>query len=468
MSGARRLRSMLYLATAVVFVLYAALLFQNNSHVAGGPDESGYMNAARLFASGVVRVEVEPLRRWSLDSSWLHVFTPLGFAPSGDRWMVPTYPPGLPVHLIIGGFFVSPILALGCLVLTFLLAREMTLPLSYALAAGAVLAVTPQFIMFALQVMSDVPATFWALLSVWLALRATDRAAIAVAAGIAFGIGLAVRPTHLLVAIPIVFAVRFDRRRLLAIGAGAAPCVLALLWYQHVVYGGALTTGYGGISILGLSGFAEKLWFYSFWMGRTLSPLVAPAGLLVVFNRRISRWHRALLASWYVVFLGFYCLWHLFPDWWYTRFLLPATPALIIAALLVIRDLPFPRVLKPALILVLIAVPWLYGSKQRVLRIDDHQQIYIGAMRWSAPLLPADALVVSGVLSGSFFLYQDRLTARWDQLDADRFAVLRARAGTSYAVISDVEADMAEFRRRLPGAWKPISRFENVTMYRLD
>lgn len=158
-------------AVAALFISYAILLFRNTSFAAGGPDESGYMNEARMFAAGKLRLEVEPLRILHLDDSWVEIFTPLGFRPSSGRSIVPSYPPGLPLHLLIAGHFVSPLLALGCLVLIFAMGRELGLSEPYALAASAILAVTPQFLMFALQVMSDVPATFWGLLAMWLALR---------------------------------------------------------------------------------------------------------------------------------------------------------------------------------------------------------------------------------------------------------------------------------------------------------
>ena len=457
-----------WIAVAAIFLAYAILLFRNTSLAAGGPDESGYMNAARMFAAGELRREVEPLRRLSLDGTWLRAFTPLGFKSVGDRWIVPAYPPGLPLHLIAAGFYVSPLLALGSVVLTFALGRQLDLSVGYSLAAAAILALTPQFIMFALQVMSDVPATFWALLAVWLALRSESGVGTAILAGTAFAIGVSVRPTNVLVGVPLLIAVRMRPKPLAGMAVGALPVMLGLLWFQREAYGGALTTGYGSVTdVITFERFGEKLFFYSFWMGATLSPIIAPAGLLVVFNRRVSGWKRALLPAWYLVFIGFYCLWALFDEWWYTRFLLPATPAIIIAALIVIRDMVPTRTFRVVLMVIAIAVPWMQASERRVLRIDDDQRVYTGAMEWSAALIPRDAMVVSGVLSGAFLLYQERFTARWDELDRDRFEMIRNRARW-YAVLSDVEVDIAEFQRRLPGRWTPISRFRNVTLYRLD
>ena len=456
------------LAVAAIFVAYALLLFRNTSTVAGGPDESGYMNAARMFATGTLRLEVTPLARLGLDPSWLPVFTPLGFNSSGERWIVPAYPPGLPIHLLLAGYYVSPILALGCIFLTYLLGRQLGLAPPYAVAAAAILAVTPQFILFALQVMSDVPATFWALLTIVLALESERRPNLAFAAGAALAIGVCVRPTNALMVIPLVLAMKGRFPQLIGAAIGALPFALALLWFQNAVYGNPFATGYGtAAQVISFEDFGAKLMFYSSWMGRTLTPLIAPVGLLVVFARRVAPWHRALLVSWYLVFLLFYCTWGSFSEWWYTRFLLPVTPAIIIGALLLVRDYAPHRAVAVVLIAVMIYVPWMFASRERVLRIDDYQSVYRGAMQWSAPLIPKDAMVVSGLLSGAFVLYQNRFTARWDNLDPERFEVIRGRAQW-YALISEVEVDMAEFRRKLPGNWTAVGTYRNVTLYRLE
>ncbi len=76
---------------------YAVLLIVNTSLVAGGTDSSGYLNEARLIASGRTRLEPEQLRSLGLGSSMTHAFTPLGFKPDG-RNIVPMYPPGLPLR----------------------------------------------------------------------------------------------------------------------------------------------------------------------------------------------------------------------------------------------------------------------------------------------------------------------------------------------------------------------------------
>jgi len=472
-----------------VFVWYASLLFRNTSFAAGGPDESGYMSEAKMLRAGRLRVEIEPLRTLELDRSFADVFTPLGFHNAGTRTMVPSYPPGLPVHLLLASFFggwerapylIAPIMALGCLILTYFVSRELGLPPLFAVAAAAILAAVPQFVLLSLQVMSDVPATFWALLAIWFALRsaAEDKHAFpsALAAGIALGIAFWVRPTNAVLALPIALAMRGRRALVIRAAIGAAPLIVLLLCLNAGVYGNPFRMGYGTpIEVLSLTRFGEALGFYSRWMVRTLTPLVFPLGLLVILDRRADAWHRAMLASWFLSLIVFYGLYGPFDAWWYTRFLLPATPALIIGTLFLIRDLTpatLASVAAIALCAVVIYVSVRFGTRKRVLWIDDDQRVYTGAMQWSAALLPRDAIVVSGVLSGSFLLYQSRFTARWDRLDDDRFQLLRAYAGNAglkwFAVLSDQEVSMDEFQRHLHGRWTPVSKFRDVTLYRLD
>src|SRR5438874_5511916 len=425
-------------ALIVLSAAYAVLIAVNVSHAAGGPDESGYMNEARLLGSGHARVEIEPLRVLKIDRSFAWTFTPYGFAPSG-RSMLPTYPPGYPVHMLIaasivgwniGPFVISPLAALLSIALMYALARELDLSKSYAIAAAAIFAAFPTLIMQAIQVMSDTLATMWALAAIVFALRSLRKPSLAFAAGIAFGIGVAVRPTNILLAIPLASAMRFRWTSIARAIAGAIPIAIALMIFNAIVYGNPLTTGYGNVSYL--LGFGPCLREQSLWMMRLL-PIVFPAGLLVIFDRKIDRWHRALLITWFAIFLGYYALWPICDAWWYTRFLLPATPPLIIGALMLCRDLtsliPQRRIAQAVAIIVIVVMIFIPARQVRNLNIFDMkngQQVYPGSVSTAERLMPRNAIVISGVLSGAFFNYSHRFTARYDQLDADRFALLRA------------------------------------------
>ncbi|MEO6487584.1 MAG: hypothetical protein ABIO78_06570, partial [Thermoanaerobaculia bacterium] len=185
--------------------LYAAYLISRASFAAGGPDSSGYLNAARLFESGRTRVVITPLRHLGIDSSFAGAFVPLGFA-LGPRsgTMVPTYPPGLPIHFVaaakVGGwtrgpFVVSPLAAAGCMMMMFAVGRQFGLSHALATVGAVTLGFVPALVVHALQPVSDVVATFWALVTIWCAMRAQSRPGYAAFAGVAFAVGVWVRPT---------------------------------------------------------------------------------------------------------------------------------------------------------------------------------------------------------------------------------------------------------------------------------
>ena len=104
-------------------------------------------------------------------------------------------------------FLVPPLAAVACVVLFWLIARELRLPRSFALAGCALLAFFPTFVFEALQPMSDVPAAAWALAAIFAAYRARARGVgWAALAGAAYGVGVLVRPTNALLLAPLLFA----------------------------------------------------------------------------------------------------------------------------------------------------------------------------------------------------------------------------------------------------------------------
>ena len=109
-------------------------------------------------------------------------FIPLGYrAGPKPGTMVPTYPPGLPLHLALLGtlggwsfapFLAGPIAAIASLLLLFGIGRELGLSRGFAAAGMAMLAASPIFFGMAIQPMSDVPATAWVLAAIYFGLRA--------------------------------------------------------------------------------------------------------------------------------------------------------------------------------------------------------------------------------------------------------------------------------------------------------
>src|SRR5436190_7597692 len=224
---------------ALAFVLTAAwfaVIVRHNCEAVGGADSAGYFNEAKLFASGHLRLPVpSPL------------FIPLGFIASEKSGaMVPMYPPGYPLHLALfsfAPFYVTPVAALLCLVAIFALARTLGLSEEYAFGASLMLATAPAFLLMSVQPMSDIVSLLWCTLAMLFALR--RKSALA---GIAFAIAVTVRPSNLLLAIPLSFSV--GRRRLAGATLGALPIAIAYAVFNHALYGNPLTTGYGSITYL--------------------------------------------------------------------------------------------------------------------------------------------------------------------------------------------------------------------------
>jgi 4-amino-4-deoxy-L-arabinose transferase-like glycosyltransferase len=287
---------------------YLVLLLSNVCDFAAGPDSSGYLGQARMLRNGAMSIRVAAVFDPGLDPSLIHLFTPYGFMRGPEEGtMVPTYPVGTSLHLaagaMIGGwragpFAVVPLAAVGCLLLTVFIARRLGLPAGWAVAAAAILAAFPIFIAQAVQPVSDVLATLWALAAIACALRSDDHWGWAAACGAAFAIGVAVRPTNMLLVLPLLIALRCRWPRLLAAGAAAVPFALALAWYSDVLYGSPFRTGYGGVGhILSFGSIPPCLGPQTNWLIAAATPLLFPGGLFVALNRRISGWHRALLLS---------------------------------------------------------------------------------------------------------------------------------------------------------------------------
>src|SRR5437870_5034194 len=199
----------------IAAVTYGWMLFRHLSFAAGGSDSSGYLNEARIIASRATSRPIILLRTLHLPSEYGFTLVPLGFLQSqrDPHVMVPLYPPGLPAHFAIIGsiagwtrapFFLPPIAALACLGLMFVLGRQFGLSEWQSVAASVILAACPVFIFMSSQPMSDVFATMWTLAAMVFALW--RRPALHALAGAAFAISVCIRPSNLLLAIPLAFA----------------------------------------------------------------------------------------------------------------------------------------------------------------------------------------------------------------------------------------------------------------------
>ena len=168
-------------ARGLLVLLIAAAGIYANFHVrvAGGLDSYGYVSAAHLLASGSLR-EAQPLAQLLPFDHPMSAAAPLGHVPSADgRTSVPRFPLGLPIVMAIftmfgssGPFFVPLVMAFAAIALAYLLGRDTAVAGASGhipgLFAATLLAVDPLFAAYAIQPMSDVPATAWLLAAVWM------------------------------------------------------------------------------------------------------------------------------------------------------------------------------------------------------------------------------------------------------------------------------------------------------------
>jgi hypothetical protein len=482
------------LAACVALLAYGYLLFWHASFAVGEADSSGYANTARLIASGRIVEPVDELQRLGLPDGFARLFIPLGFEPGPrPRTMVPYYPPGFPLHMALAGlavgwnygpFIVSPLAALVSLLLIYLAGRELGLSRVFSSAGGVILGLCPVFLFQAEQPMSDTVATMWALAAVVCALRSRRREGWAAATGAALGMAVLVRPTDALLLVPLLLTLRWRARTLRLFLLSGLPFALLFFAWNRAAFGGVLRTGYSAQleGALAAGNFFERIRHYGYWLARMVSPLLPISWLAVALDRRVGRSQRAMLAAWFGLLLLFYCFWGPYEAWWYARYLLPGLPAVILAALLVLRDLRGPlfgegrrhsRLWAPVafvLFLVVLGVEYRFIRQFDVLRFGEGETVFPDASRWAESKVPANSLVVSMHMSGALKYYTGLTPVRWDWIQPEQLPVLResarARGQQWFALLFPFEN--AELEKRLPWRWVRVGAFRDVTLWQAE
>jgi len=469
-------RRLAVLTTAALIVAALGVTAAYIIHACGGLDSHGYVAFSALLSEG-------RLARPMPDLSWLpvprveEIASPLGFMPSPDgSALVPVFSPGAPLlmaaaRLMAGAdavFWVSWICQAALVGVVFLLARHRYGTLTAGLAA-ALMAAHPVAAAYAMQAMSDVPATLATVLAVyWMCGRSNPQPVLA---GLAGSLAVLARPP-LLLALAVLGALTLRRtpRAALTMGAFVMPGVLWLMWTQYVLYGNPLVSGIGTASTLfTIAAVPHNVVAHGKWFLIVDTPLSVPALWL---GWRSDRWFATVAASTaaavalpYAFFAG------LFDDWEMLRFLLPGLALLVpiaaegVATLL--RRLPSPAaqqwsVVALSLVALLASGRWL--DSHGVLALPVLEAKYPRAAEWIASRAPEDAVVFASLHSGSINYYSGRLTLRWDALPSDRLAETVAAAEQRgmpvYAVLEGYE--MPQFERRFAGQLGSRVTFEPV------
>jgi 4-amino-4-deoxy-L-arabinose transferase-like glycosyltransferase len=459
---------------ALFLTALALLLFANRSETVFGADSSGYMNLARMLGDGTT-VRPIPLSCSGCEPSW---FVPLGFIPAGPGLMALYYPVGVPLHLVgaaaIGGwehapFFVSPLAALLLVLLTYRLGWLLHSELA-GLIAGVLTGLCAVLLFQAAQPMSDVLAAMWCTAAMTAALEGRRRPAFAVVSGFCFGVAVLVRPTDAVLLVPLVAAFG-GWRALFRFALGGLPTALILGWYNSVTFGSALSNGYaalGSTHDFAVAFFPARAVHYLRWTVQQFSVfavLAAGIGLLQVRLRE-----RLMLASWFVSFFVLFSFYLWYDTWWYTRFLLPAYPALALAAGIGFAHLVTRPRLRIAVTMILIAAfAWQLRqtSVHAVLFTDEGQRWFRVPMQWIARELPPKSLVLSMEYSGALVYYSSHDAIRWDLAPADRaLAFVRSTGRPAYALLMQHEED--PFVAKYGHAFRRVRGFEGGTLYALS
>jgi len=465
---------------AVLLAVYLGIHY--GSFAAAGSDSYGYLSQARLWMSGIPRVE----QPWVQDFSWPNrewVFSPLGYRPfSPDGTLVPTYPPGLPMLMAAsfavfgdnGAFYVVPAFAALLLWLTYELGKDATGSRTVGALAACLLLASPVFLTHLLVPMSDIPgAAGWTLVAV-LVLKQWP-----LAAGIASGATLLVRPNLVLLASVPLLGWQQKREPLVRYAFGIVPGVLAIMVINTLLYGGPLSSGYGSLfEPYSWSSVPPNLRNYSVWMVQTQTPFILLA-LLPLFVPGALRDDsptlstRACLGS--IAGLTFlsYLFYATFDHWFYLRFLLPAYPALFVLLAAALRwltwKLPINARVPAAALVCAVLIPFSVNVARRegVFGVATFEQRHMRAAHEVASRTPPEAVVLAVQHSGSVRYYANRTTLRYDWLEKGALdgalRDLAAKGRPAYLVVDDWEEK--EFRDRFSPAnragrldWAPIAR----------
>lgn len=471
----------------VILVLgYVWFLRAYTAPYAGGSDSSGYLNAAALLREGRLSSVKPTLAGHAPGEFAVGAHQPLGFLTrAGTDEMAPSYPIGLPLHLVAFSWLVGldwaaiPLnicAALASGAVFYLLARRLDLPPGLATAGTAALWLCPLFLFAALQPMSDLLALTWSLAALYTAVRARESWHWGVACGVAVAWSVLVRPTNLLVVVPVAVALGLHWRSYLWVGLGGLPGAVLLGWYDKTIYGSVLATGYGDVwSAFSREYAMHNSVFFLWWIPGLLTPVVALV-LLAPFRAAARRREVAALATWAAILIGFYAFYyHSGETWWYLRFILPAFPALGLISLVVLNSFRVPEAGRPlaAGVLLVAVLGWeLYqGRRFELIHNKSGEATYYDSAMWARSNLPPNATIVCMQVSGALYYYTDFLLLRWDQIDPSKIppllAAVRSAGRPVYAILYGFEEAGAQ--ERIGGHWKKIARIRNnATVWQVE
>ena len=473
----------------ILSVVYAGFLITQGVSYASSSDASGYFNSAQLLASAEASTPIKTIPHFTPTDGDYYFQQPLGFSVVNETLsLVPTYPPGLPLHLLIAaqvvGWDHAAILVnvLGALLsgwLTFLLARKYChLSPAWALAATLLLWACPLFVFFSLQPMSDMPSTGWCLLAFFSALNARQRIIWGLLAGFAVGIAVLLRPTNVFVMLPVLMILRGSWKTWGLLILGGLPFVAIQIGYNLKAYGEIPTSGYGDVSTLLQSKFvAHNSIHFAHWIPQLLTPAIVLALAIPWLLQYYPRLIPAMIA-WIVGLIAFYIFYyHAGETWWYLRFILPVFPFLILAALMVAQRLaecirrPLLRTILPLVILgTALSYQYHMNHQLDVTHVKSADRAYYNTNEWLLNNVSDDAIMVAMQASGSLHYYTDYPLVRYDLTSPEKLTLIlesaRQHEQPIYAPLFPFEID-AVVTAKLGGDWEKVATVGYITIWKL-
>ena len=361
--------------------------------------------------------------------------------------------PGFPVLLAMAGslgleFFLTPFLGAASGLALFCVARPRLGP---QIALGAMIAwmASPLVFWGSTQVLSDFPAAAFAIFCMLALQRGYP-----VLAGALLGFSLGIRPSQALIA-PALMLMAPKPRTQIRVMAGGALAVVAWAIFLRLSRG-SLSLPYS----MHFSDLDGRLWrqqlAFLLWGTLTLHlPVVILALVGLATRPRVV----LPLVIWFCGFVVLHTLWRWPYDVWvWMRFMLPALPALFLAAAegaAVIGTWLDPRRRALATIVgaILIAgyAGWtLFVSPARNLRVTSFDEHYARDAARVSQLVPAGSLVGAVTESGSLRLYSRFQSFFW--CHSETYALLRwarSKGRPIYFVLDEPELDCNPAARAL-------------------
>ncbi len=497
LSGSRLTSKLITITAVIGLLIYGYVLASRASYAVGGLDSSGYAQIARSILKGEFVRSVTGPDLLGLPNDFSNIFTPLAYDP-GPRpgTIAPMYPIGFPMLMALGAliagwehgpYLVAPIVGLLSLLLIYLVGLELGLPRGFSIAGAIMLAASPTFIHYSTQPMSDAVAMFWSLVAILAALLSRKRDGWALLAGAAFGMAFLTRPSSVLLSIPLLFSLRLKLKNILFFTLGGLPLAAIFFAYNFVTHGHPLLTGHwasGVQNAITTTGFTNRLNFYRDWIKVTMSPLPLLGWLAVAADRKVEWRNRATLVSWFGAFLLFYSCYDYYGAWWWTRFLLPAYPAMILGALLVARDvggLLGKRIseanrarLRWIVLAILLSVTLSHENRYikrfELFDLGPREIAHKTSCRWADQTIPSNSLLVATQMSGALNFYTGRPIVRWDRLEPAQMATVKKRAAEKgyqwYALLMPFEIEDA--RNRIGGKWTELGMTGPISLWRIE